>query len=154
MVGLREQSAKRIPHSFFGGMDPISLAASVIAVIGLAESCLKLSRKWLGPSMFGSDELKSMTTTLYGFSGIMRTFQTHLEIHDDDRPRLIILEHLAPALERCTAALQVIRGSMEDRGFIGKHLVGQQLDRKLKTSLKNLNDAKELFLLAVHADHQ
>lgn len=65
-------------------MDGLSLAASVIAVIQLAGSCLKLSRRWIGPSEFSSSNLATMTTALYEFNGAMKTFQTHLEIHEDD----------------------------------------------------------------------
>jgi len=73
-------------------MDGLSLAASVIAVIQLAGSCLKVSRKWIGPSEFSSSDLATMTTVLYEFNGAMKTFQTHLEIHEDDEARLSSLE--------------------------------------------------------------
>jgi hypothetical protein len=61
-------------------MDGLSLAASVIAVIQLAGSCLKLSRKCLGPSEFGSADLAAVTTTLYKLTGAMKAFQIRLEI--------------------------------------------------------------------------
>ena len=67
-------------------MDGLSLAASVIAIIQLAGSCLKLSRQLLGPSEFG--DLSSMITALYGFHGVVKSFQTHLEIYEDDEARL------------------------------------------------------------------
>jgi hypothetical protein len=135
-------------------MDVLSLAASVIAVIQLARSCLKLSRKWIGHSGFGSSDLTAMTTALYGFIGVMNAFQTHLGIHEDDKARLRSLEYLKPALGRCKAALDIIKDFMEGSGFIGKHLIGPKFDRKLKTSLKALDEAKELFMLALHADQQ
>src|ERR1700684_2925837 len=115
-------------------MDGLSLAASVIAVIQLAGSCLKLSRKWLGPSEFNSADLAAITTTLYGFTGAIKTFQTHLEIHEDDEARLSSLEYLSPALERCKEALDIVQGFMENSGFTGKHLIGPKFDRKLKAS--------------------
>jgi hypothetical protein len=131
-------------------MDGLSLAASVIAVIQLAGSCLKLSRKFLGPSEFSS----SMVTALYGFNGAVKTFQTHLEIYEDDEVRLRSLEYLKPALRRCEEALNIVKDFVEKAGFIGKHVIGPNFDRKLKPSLKALDGAKELFMLALHADQQ
>jgi hypothetical protein len=135
-------------------MDGLSLAASVITVIQLAGSCLKLSKKFLGPSEFGSSDLNSMTTALYGFNGAIKSFQTHLEIYEDDEARLGSLEYLKPALKRCEEALNVIKDFVEKSGFIGKHVIGPRFDRKLKASLKALDGAKELFMLALHSDQQ
>ena len=135
-------------------MDGLSLAASIVAVIQIAASCLKLSKRWIGPSEFGSSDLTAMTTALYEFTGAMKTFQTHLEIHEDDEARLSSLDHLKPVLERCKEALDTIKDFMDHASFIGKHLIGSKFDRKLKPSLKALGGAKELFMLALHADQQ
>jgi len=135
-------------------MDGLSLAASVIAVIQLTGSCLKLSRKWIGPSEFGSSDLTAMTMALYGFNGAMKNFQTYLEIHEDDEARLGSLEYLKPALERCEGALNIIKDFMEGGRFIRKYLKGPKFDRNLKSSLKAVDGAKELFMLALHADQQ
>lgn len=135
-------------------MDGLSLAASVIAVIQLAGSCLKLSRKFLGPSEFGSSDLTSMTTALYSFNGAVKSFQTHLEIYEDDEARLSSLEYLKPALKQCEEALYIIKDFVEKSGFIGNYIIGPRFDRKLKTFLKALDGAKELFVLALHADQQ
>lgn len=135
-------------------MDGLSLAASVIAVIQLAGSCLKLSRKFLGPSEFGSSNLANMTAALYGFNGAVKSFQTHLEIYEDDEARLSSLEYLKPVLERCEEALHIINDFVGNSGFIGKHVIGPRFDCKIKTSLKALDGAKELFMLALHADQR
>jgi hypothetical protein len=135
-------------------MDSLSLAASVIAVIQLAGSCLKLSRRWVGSSEFGSSDLATVTTALYEFNGAMKTFQTHLEIYEDDEARLRSLDYLKPAFERCKEALDIVKDFSEHTSFIGKHLIGPKFDRKLKPSLKALDGAKELFMLALHADQQ
>lgn len=135
-------------------MDGLSLAASIIAVIQLAGSCLELSRKLFGPSKFLSFDLATITSALYEFNGAMKTFQTHMEIYEDDEARLSSLENLKPALIRCEGALGVIKDFMNGSGFVGKHLIGPKFDRKLKASLKALDSAKELFMLALHADQQ
>ena len=129
-------------------MDGLSLAASIIAVIQLTGSCLKLSRKFLGPSEFGSSNLAA----LYGFNGAVKSFQTHLEIYEDDEARLSSLEYLKPVLKECEEALHIFEDFVGKSGFIGKQVVGSRFDHKLKKSLKALNDAKELFMLALHTD--
>ncbi|KAK5991494.1 Serine/threonine-protein phosphatase 6 regulatory ankyrin repeat subunit B [Cladobotryum mycophilum] len=135
-------------------MDGLSLAASVIAVIQLAGSCLKLARRWAGPSEFGSADLVTITNTLYEFNGVMKTFQTHMEIHEDDEARLSSLEHLKAALGRCKQGLDIVKDFMENSNLIGKYVIGPRFDRKLKGAMKALDGAKELFMLSLHADQQ
>ncbi|KAF4626279.1 hypothetical protein G7Y89_g11882 [Cudoniella acicularis] len=135
-------------------MDPLSLTVNVVALIQLASSCLKLSRKFVGPSEFSSSDLTSIVTALYGFTGAVKTFETHLEIYEDDEARLISLEYLKPALKQCEEALNIIKNFVEKSNFIGKHFIGPKFDRKLKISLKALDGAKELLTLALQADQR
>jgi hypothetical protein len=135
-------------------MDGLSLAASIIAVIQLAGSCLKLSRKFLGPSEFGSSSLASMTAALYGFNGAVKSFQTYLEIYDDDEARLSSLETLKPVLKQCEEALHIIEDFVGKSSFIEKHVIGSKFDSRVKSSLKALDGAKELFILALHTDQR
>lgn len=134
--------------------DGLSVAASVFAVIQLAGACLKLSGKWLGPSEFGSTDLAAVEMTLVGFAEAATKFQTHLRAHEDDTARMESLGFLSRVLERCTTALGVVKDFIENRGFIGKHIIGPRFDHKLKASLKALEAAKELLAFALHADHQ
>lgn len=71
-------------------MDGLSLTASVIAIIQLASSCLKLSRRWIGPTDFGLSDLTTMTIALYEFTGAIKTFQMHLEIHEGNKYDLVV----------------------------------------------------------------
>jgi hypothetical protein len=135
-------------------MDGLGLAASVIAVIQLARSCLKLSRKFLGPSEFGSSNLASIITALYRFNGVVKSIQKHLEIYEDDEVRLSSLAYLKPVLKQCEEALHIIEDFVGKSSFIGKHVIGLRFDFKVKTSLKALDGAKELFMLALHADQR
>ncbi|KAK4164121.1 ubiquitin-conjugating enzyme E2 4 [Cladorrhinum sp. PSN259] len=134
-------------------MDGVSVAASVIAIIQLSTSCLKLSSKWLGPSEFDTSELGRITSSLYAFNGAMKNFQTHLEINEDNEARLKALDQLKPVLQRCEAALNITKEFMERAGFVGRHLLAPRSDRKIKLAIKMLDDAKELFVLAIHHDH-
>lgn len=92
-----------------------------------------------------------MMIDLYGFNGAVKSFQTYLEIYEDDETRLSSQEYLKPALARCEEAL-IIKEFVETSGFIVKHFIGLKFDRKLKPSLKALDGAKELFILTLHAD--
>ena len=135
-------------------MAEIGLAASVIAVLHLTESCLKASRQWLGPSEFRSSDRTAMITALYEFNGALKTFETCLKIHEDNEARLRSLDHLTPTLQRCEEALNILQDFIERSGFVGKYVVGPKFDKKLKASLKALDGAKELFMLALLGDQQ
>src|SRR5947209_6187867 len=116
----------------------LALPPSIVGVIQLAGSCLKLSRKLVGPSEFCSTDLTALTTALYSFDGALKTFQTHLKIYEEDEARLNSLEFFKPVLMRCKESLDIIKAFMENTGFIGKHLVGPRFHRKLKASLSAL----------------
>jgi cob(I)alamin adenosyltransferase len=104
-------------------MDPLSISASVAGLITLTGSCLKLSRKWIGPSEFGTSDLKAIEKALYEFNGAMKTFETHLKIHEDDVAWLNSLNYLKPALDQCNMALEVIKKFVGGYSFIGKHVI-------------------------------
>lgn len=95
-----------------------------------------------------------MAIAFYGFNGAVKTFQTHLAIYEDDEARLSSLEYLKPSLKQCEEALYIIEDFVGKSSFIGKHITGPRFDYKLKTSLKALDGAKELFMLALRADQQ
>jgi hypothetical protein len=133
-------------------MDPLSISASVAGLITLTGSCLKLSRKWIGPSEFGTSELKAIQKALYEFIGVLKPFETHLEIYEDDAARLNSANYLMPALEKCNIALEIIKEFLGRCSFIGKHVIGPKFDRKPKAALKALDAAKELFTTALDAD--
>lgn len=134
-------------------MEVVGLTASIIALGQLTSVCLKLSKKFLGRSEHGKDELKALQTHLYSFNGVLRTFETHAEIHEDDEARLESLQYLEPVLDACKDALECIKDFLENTGFVGKYILGPRFDRQLKPILKVLDSAKEVFTLAVHADH-
>ena len=133
-------------------MAEIGLAASIIAVAQLTGQCLKTIRKRIGPSESSSSELSGISKSLYEFNGALKNFQTHLEIYEDDAARLQSLEDMGSALHRCEAALRVVKEFTEKTNFLGKYLMGPKFDNKLKASLKTLDGAKELLILALHRD--
>jgi hypothetical protein len=134
-------------------MDPFSIAVGVLGVIQAVTSCLKLSKKFIGPSTVSKEELALITNTLYGFHGIMRSFQAHLEIWDDDDDRMKSLEYLKPAVTQCNAAVEVIKEYVKGSG-VEKILRGVKFDKKLKVALASINSARSLFEMAIQSDQQ
>ncbi len=136
-------------------MAEIGLAASVIAVVQLASSCLRLCGNRLGPSEIGSSELVAASTALYELHGALQSIQLCLAAgSEEDQGRLRSLDYLRPAVLRCEAALGIVKGFMAKTGFVEKHLGGVMFDRKLKTALVTLEGARDLFVLALNADQR
>ena len=115
-------------------MEGLGVAASVIAVVQLTELTLKLAHKHmgLGPSRFDNTDLQSISRALYAFIGMLQTLQTHLRINEEDEARLQTLNHLTEPLSRCEEALALLSSRLENATFIGKHIIGERFDKKLK----------------------
>lgn len=135
-------------------MDPLSIAAGIIGILQATKSCLKFSRKFAGPSQFGTSELNGMKNSLYEFHGIMKTFQTHLDIYEDDEDHLQALAHLMPAMIQCQTAIQLIKEHLQNSSFVEKALKGAKFDKKLKLLLKTIEESGKLFKIAILSDQQ
>ena len=135
-------------------MDGLSVAASITAVIQLTAVCLKVSKKFLGPSQYSSASLDSILKSLYAFNGTIKNLQTHYEINEDDQARLDALNHLAKPLKSCEEALEIIRERLQNTTFFGHYVVGERFDRKLKNTLQDMEEARKLFEIALHSDQQ
>ena len=137
-------------------MEGLGVAASVIAVVQLTELTLKLAHKHmgLGPSRFDKTELQSISRALYAFNGMLQNLQTHLRINEEDEARLQTLNHLTEPLSRCDEALEILSSRLENPTFIGKHIIGKRLDRKLEKALSVIEDVRKLIELALLSDHQ
>jgi hypothetical protein len=105
-------------------MDPLSISASIAGLVTLTASCLKLSKKWIGPSEFGTAELKAVEKTLLEFTGAMKTFETFVEIYEDDEARPVTElyerykpKRTRPSIDELSKALQDISSSLL-RAFI------------------------------------
>jgi hypothetical protein len=137
-------------------MEGLGVAASAIAVVQLTELTLKLAHKHMGvgPSRFDNTELQSISRALYVFNGMLQALQTHLQINEEDEVRLQTLNHLTEPLSRCKEALELLSGRLENLTFIGKHIIGERFDRKLKKALSVIDDARKLIELALLSDQQ
>ncbi|KAF0319210.1 hypothetical protein GQ607_013603 [Colletotrichum asianum] len=134
-------------------MDPFSLTVGVLGILSAVTSCLKTVGNHIGPSAMSSEELRSTTKALYDFHGAMKNLETHLELHRDDTNRTKSLQHLKPIVARSYESLQVIEeymaGSRSRKAF-----GGVKFDKKLKLSLKSLDDYGKIFNVAILSSHE
>lgn len=134
-------------------MDPFSLTVGVLGIVTAAQACLKTIKKRIGPSDMSSTEMDDMMKTLYEIHGVMGSFKTHLDLHDDDEDRLRSLQHLLPVMNRSSEALQIVKDYINS-GRMEKVFRGVKFDKKLKASLKRLDDASKIFSMAVVLNQQ
>ena len=85
---------------------------------------------------------------------MLQTLQTHLRINEEDETRLQTLIILTEPLNRCKEALELLSDRLENPTFIGKHIIGEHFDRKLKRVLSVIEDARKLIELALLSDQQ
>lgn len=135
-------------------MDGLTVAASIMAVIQLTNTCLKYGTKHFGPSAHNSADLQSISQHLYSLHGILKNLETHLELHEEDAIRLNALGHLQEPLERCAEALKVVEERLKTINSIGKYVVGKHFDGKLRKALRMIEESQKLFTFALHSDHQ
>ena len=82
-------------------MEAIGLATSIITVVLLTGSCLKIGSKFLGPSKHNSKHLAHISSDLYNLNGSIVNLQMHYILHEEDEVRLTALSHLEEPLKRC-----------------------------------------------------
>lgn len=134
-------------------MDPFSLTVGSLSILGAVTACLKLAKKHVGPSAMSSAEAGNLMKTLYEFHGAMNNFKTHLDMYDDDDVRMASLEYLKPVVERAYESSKIIKEYLGS-GRAAKTFRGSKFDRKLKDSLKALDEAGKLFNMAILSDQQ
>ncbi|KAM7207361.1 hypothetical protein V8F20_002241 [Naviculisporaceae sp. PSN 640] len=133
--------------------EALGIAASVFAVVQLAGSCVSLSKRWIGPSKFGSSDLASLKSTLCGFSQAISEFYNRLGELGNVQSRQENMESLRQVLEGSRKALDVVQRFMTSRGMMGKYLIAPISDGELKVALKDLEAAKERFMFALQTDN-
>jgi hypothetical protein len=134
-------------------MDPFSvlgITASIIACVQLTGELLKRVK----PSDHSSKDLNHILKIVCSFRGAYKGLKLRLEVNEEDEARLSAFQHLRGPLEDCNAALELLQTKLKDRHFVRRYILGGQWDRTLKKCLERLEDGKELFELALSADHQ
>ncbi|EXJ54732.1 hypothetical protein A1O7_10073 [Cladophialophora yegresii CBS 114405] len=133
-------------------MDPLSLTASVVAIVQITGECMKLAK--IGPSKYHLARLKQINTDLYGFYGTINNLQLHLKICEEDQARLSALDHLQEPLSRCLEALKLLKTRFEHDGVFTQYVMGLRFDKKLEDCLRVIADAKSLLELALLCDQR
>jgi hypothetical protein len=134
-------------------MDPfgvLGVTASVIACVQLTGALLKR----VGPSDHGKKDLNRILKSICGFRGAYDGLKSHLEFNEEDQARLSTLQHLEEPLRDCKQTLEVLEKRLKTVRFVGQYIIGNFWDGRLKKCLHRLENAKELFELALHADQQ
>jgi hypothetical protein len=134
-------------------MDPFSVlgvTGSIIACVQLAGTLLKR----VGPSDHSKKDLNSILKVLYGFRGAYEGIKSYYALNEEDEARLSALKELEGPLRDCKVALEVLEERLKSVNFVGQYIVGSFWDRRLRKLLQRLEDAKDLFELALHADQQ
>jgi hypothetical protein len=131
-------------------MDPLSVTASIIAIVQITGQCLTLAR--IGPTKYNQEKLKEINTILNGFNDTVTKLQAHLTRKKDDQSRLVTLDHLKVPLMRCEEALKLLTSRMQGVGFCGRYVLGSRFDKKLDDCLRVLKKATGLLGLALQCD--
>lgn len=134
-------------------MEVIGLSASLIAIIQLTGSCIKIGGRFFGPTKHTSEDLKDLRSSLYQFHGTITTLELHYRLHEEDEARLRALSQLDQPLERCQQALKTIKQRLENVNFLEKHFIGSRFDAKLKQAMHDVAQSRPLFETAVLADN-
>ncbi|CZR57756.1 uncharacterized protein PAC_07645 [Phialocephala subalpina] len=106
------------------------------------------------PSDYNKPELNRILKVVSVFRGAYEGLRLCLEFNEQDATRLSMLQHLAAPLQDSKDCLDFLEERLRTVGFMGQHIIGTCWDRNLKLRLRRLEDAKELFELALHADQQ
>lgn len=135
-------------------MEGLSIAASVTALVHLTQLTLKLAKnKGLGPSQFDGIELESLSRTLYAFNGMLQNLELSFQ-NEEDEIRLLTLNHLTEPLDRCREALNLLSDRLKNATCMGKYIVGERFDGKLRKALSVIEDAWKLVEVALLSDQQ
>lgn len=134
-------------------MDPFSLTVGVFGLVTAVTSCIKGIKKHVGPSSRSSAETESLKKSLCEFLGAMTSFQAHLGLNDDDDERMASLEQLKPVITQSLESLEIVQHFI-DSGRTKQILRGIKFDKKIKIALKSLDDASELFKMAILLDQR
>lgn len=135
-------------------MDPVSLTASIIAILQVTGICLKYTNKFVGPSKHNSADLQSLLSTLYAFNGSVKNLQTHLEICEEDQARLAALSYIEKPLADCKDVLGLLEERLKSTSFVAKHVVGVRFDARLRRFLSCLEHSRALFNETLQGDQR
>ena len=126
-------------------MDPVTALALVHTTVELTSSCIKVCRKYVGPSKYSEKDMKEISEGLWVFNGSLRNLETHYSIYEEDQAGSNALPSIKEPLSRCDEALKSIQKHMESKSPVKKFFAGARFDSAFEKHLKCLKDSRILF---------
>ena len=87
-------------------MDPISALGLVLTAVQLTSSCLKVCRKFLGPSKHDKTYVQAIYQNLMIFNGSLKSLEIHYEIWEESQARSIALSSIEIPMSDCEKILK------------------------------------------------
>ena len=131
----------------------LGLAASVIALIGLADTVTKTASKYVTTVKGSQAILLPLISNIGGLRGVLVALQTQLEEKSTKSRKSIALGHLEKPLELCSEILTRIEVRLINLKVVGGWVVGSILDKQTIFYLKYLDDLMPILQLALDADN-
>ena len=126
-------------------MDPVTALSLVHTTAQLTSSCIKVCRKFVGPSKHNEADTKAISKDLWAFNAALKNLETYYAIYEEDQDESNALPSIKEPLFHCDEALQSIKEHVESKNTPKKFITGARFDTALEKQLKCLNDSKILF---------
>ena len=127
-------------------MDPVTALSLVHTTVQLTSSCIKVCRKYVGPSTHSSADIQGISDDLWTFNAALKNLETYYGIYEEDQAEEvaepIALPSIKEPLSHCDEALQSIKKHVESKK---KFFTGARFDTALEKQLKCLKDSRILF---------
>ncbi|KAK0507966.1 hypothetical protein JMJ35_009855 [Cladonia borealis] len=111
-------------------MDPVTALSLVHTTVNLTSSCIKVCRKYVGPSKYSEKDMKEISEDLWVFNGSLRNLETHYGIYEEDQAG-----SNAFTIDRRTSITSPVK----------KFFIGARFDTAFEKHLKCLKDSRILF---------
>ena len=126
-------------------MDPISALGLVLTAVQLTSSCLKVCRKFLGPSKHDRIYIQAIYQDLMAFNGSLKNLETHYRIYEESQARSIALSSIEKPMSDCEKTLKSLQEHLESENIFKKFTTGARFDTVLERHLKCLKNSRNLF---------
>lgn len=126
-------------------MDPVTALSLVQTTVNLTSSCIKVCRKYVGPSKYSEKDIKAFSEDLWAFNGSLKNLETHYGIYEEDEAGSMALPSIEDPLSRCNEALQPIQKHVESESRLKQFITGARFDTSFEKHLKCLKDSRILF---------
>lgn len=138
-------------------MDPLSLTASVIAIIQLTGSLAKLCGGYIGEVRNAQEEILKLCQAITGLQGTLKDLQSYLQ--SDNGKALPTTSQLANSIDDCLSELRKLETRLDPgkrktlMNKVGLQALKWPLKRgDMENIVKNLERYKSSFILSLQID--